>query len=439
MKSLVLVGLLIAGGAGYLIFRPTPVPPPPVVMSAPVSSGAITETVRGMGYLEPRRRVNVGSQVSGVVKTLYADSNSIVKAGDVLAQLDTALLDAQVAIQEANIERQRSDIHNQEMQLADQRRQAERARQLFERGLSNEQQYETVLLALRVRESQLSASRKLLVQAEASLTAAQLNVSYATIRAPIDGVIIQRRVDPGVTIQASVNTPSLFMMCTPLEILKLTAFVDEADIGRVRPGMTVKFRVGTYGDEFFYGSVDAVRLNALRTNEVVTYPVWINVPNGELRLRPGMTAEVQIEIAQTTKVARIPNEALKFRPSRAIYESLGVMMPDVEPIRAIDHQGDRVVDPEARRTDVDENATTIDELFAPLPRPDARGTVYIWNETRKQFNAIPVRVGVTDGEVTELLEGEVRVGDELVTAVIIPQQNNRPGNNPLLGNRGRGR
>ena len=159
MKSLVLVGLLIAGGAGYLIFRPTPVPPPPVVMSAPVSSGAITETVRGMGYLEPRRRVNVGSQVSGVVKTLYADSNSIVKAGDVLAQLDTALLDAQVAIQEANIERQRSDIHNQEMQLADQRRQAERARQLFERGLSNEQQYETVLLALRVRESQLSGSR----------------------------------------------------------------------------------------------------------------------------------------------------------------------------------------------------------------------------------------------------------------------------------------
>ena len=154
-----------------------------------------------------------------------------------------------------------------------------------------------------------------------------------------------------------------------------------------------------------------------------------------------MTAEVQIEIAQTTKVARIPNEALRFRPSRAVYESLGVTVPDLDPIRAIDHQGDRVVDPEARRADVDENATTIDELFAPLPRPDSRGTVYIWDESRKQFTAIPVRVGVSDGEVTELLEGEVRVGDELVTAVIIPQPADRPGpgNNPLLGNRGRGR
>jgi HlyD family secretion protein len=378
-----------------------------------------------------------------MIKALHVEANTIVKAGDILAEIDTALLEAQVAIQEANIERQRSDIANQELQLADQRRQAERARQLYERGLQTEQQYESVALALRVRESQLSSARKMLIQAEANLTAAQLNVGYATIRAPIDGVIVQRRIDVGQTVQASMNTPSLFMMCTPLELLKLTAFVDESDVGRVRPGMTVQFRVGTHGDEYFKGSVDAVRLNAVRTNEVVTYPVWINVPNDDLKLRPGMTADVQILVAQTQQVRRIPNEALRFRPSRAMYASLGLPLPDADPIRAIDHQGDRVVDPDARRTmEVDENAATIDELVAPLPRADARATVWAWDEAGRRLTAISVRVGVTDGDVTELLEGEIRVGDELVTSIILPPPPNQrqQTNNPLLGNpRGRGR
>jgi HlyD family secretion protein len=414
-----------------------------VVLRAAVSSGAITETIQARGVLDPLRRVNVGSQVSGVVKEIYVDYNSVVSEGQVLAEIDTSILESQVAIQQANVERQRTDIANQELQLENQRRQLERARESFDRGLQNEQQYESLELAVRVREAQVESTRRSLVQAEAGLTAARLNVSYATIRAPIDGVIIQRRVDRGQAVQASMTSPSFFWMCTPLELLKLTARVDEANVGRVRPGMRVQFRVGTYGQEMFEGTVEAVRLNAMRTNDVVTYPVWIHVPNDDLRLRPSMTAEVFIHVSETAEaVARIPNEALRFRPSRAAYQALNVPIPEEPVVRAIDRQGDRIVDPDARRAVAfDANATTIDQLFAPLPRADSRGTVYMWRESERRLISIPVRVGVSDGSVTELIEGDLRVGDELVTGVVLPEQPSpRGAPNPLLGNpRGRGR
>lgn len=441
MKKLPLLTFgLIAGIAAFFALRPDAVVEPPVIVRAPVSFGAITEIVHTQGTLEPLRRVNVGSQVSGVVKELYADFNSVVKEGQVLAEIDTSLLEVQAAIQEANIERQKSDITAQEVLLDDQRRRLARATRLYGAGLDTGQQYEAAVLAVRTREMQIAAARKQLVQAEANLAAARLNITYATIRSPIDGVVVQRRVDRGQTIRASMTAPSFFMLVTPLQLLKLTAWVDEADIGRVRPGMAVQFRVGTYGEDLFDGTVEAVRLNASRSNDVVSYPVWIHVPNDDLRLRPSMTAEVFINVSQTDDVVRIPNEALRFRPSRALYAALGATAPDAAPARAVDLAGDRVVDPTALRPiAVDGEAESIDALFSPLPKADSRATVWSWNDASRQFTAIPVRVGVTDGTVTELLEGDVHVGDELVTSVMLPiATGRRSGPNPLLGNR-RGR
>jgi HlyD family secretion protein len=434
VRSVGLLALAIAALSAFILLRPDAVVEPPTIMRAPVSYGSVTETVQAPGTLEALRRVNVGSQVSGRVKALYADFNTVVKEGQLLAEIDTELLEVQVAIQEAAIDRQRGDIDNQVMQLADQRRRFERLAELHRNGLQSEQQFEAAALAITARESQINAARKQLVQAEASLAAARLNLSYATIRSPIDGVVVQRRVAQGQTVQASMTTPSLFMLVTPLQLLKLTAWVSEANIGRVRPGMPVRFKVGTYGAEMFPGIVEAVRLNAYRSNEVVAYPVWIHVPNDDLRLRPSMTAEVSILVSEAGEVARIPNDALRFRPTRAVYASLGVEIPTEESVRAVDRAGDRVVDPDAKSDiAVDPNAERIDELFAPLPKADARGTVWSWDESAKRFTAIPVRVGVTDGSVTELLEGGVRVGDELVTGVIAPaSQNGRPTQNPLL-------
>jgi HlyD family secretion protein len=433
--------VVAAVAAGYYVTRPAAPPAPPSVTRSAVSWGAVTETVHATGYLEPLRRVNLGSQVSGTVKALYADYNSVVKEGQLLAEIDPSLLQVQVAIQQANLERQKNDVANQGVVLEDQKRQYERTRSLYERGLATEQQLETAALAVKTREAQLAAARTQLVQAQASLSAAELNVGYTQIRSPIDGVVIMRRVNLGQAVQASTSTPTFFMLCTPLETLKLTAWVDEADIGRVRPGMEVLFQVGTYGSEMFTGTVDAIRLNATTANNVVTYPVWINVPNDALRLRPGMTAQAFIHVSKTGAVARIPNEALRFRPTRALYQALGAAVPTEEPDRAVDHAGDRVADPTALRSIVvDEDADTIDELFAPLPKADAKATVWTWDQANKKFQPIPVRVGVSDGAMTELLSGEVQVGDELVTGYILPvAPGGNPAANPLMGNQRRGR
>ena len=183
-------------------------------------------------------------------------------------------------------------------------------------------------------------------------------------------------------------------------------------------------------------------MQAYVDSSVVAYPVWIHVPNDDLRLRPGMTTEVAIHVSQTAEVPTIPNSAMRFRPTRAVYQALGAEVPSVEPERAIDHAGDRVVDPNALRPPAvnDDDATTIDELFAPMPKADARATVWTWDATTKRFRPISVRVGVSDGSVSELLSGELQVGDELVTSVVIPvNPTATPVNNPLMGNRRGGR
>jgi len=440
-RLLFLVIVAAAGTAGYLAWGRHAVVEAAKVIRSPVSYGPVTETVLATGYLEPLKRVNVGSQVSGTVKELYADYNSIVKEGQLLAEMDPSQFEVQVAIQQANVDRMMTDIANQEMQLADMRRQLERTAQLRERGLQTPQQFETAELAVKTRESQVSASKKQLVQAEASLAAAQMNLSYTKIYSPIDGVVIQRRVSLGQTVQASMTSPQFFLLCTPLETLKLTAWVDEANIGRVRPGQQVGFQVGTYGSEIFAGTVDAIRLNAQNNNSIVTYPVWISVPNDDLRLRPGMTAQVYMYVSQAQEVVRIPNDALRFRPTRAAYLALGGVPPKEEAQRAVEHEGDKIVDPGALRTrELDGDAQTIDQLFAPLPVADSRATVWTWDETDKQFVSKAVRVGVTDGNMTVLLSGDVQVGDELVTGVFIPTPANAPNAaNPLLGGQRRGR
>ena len=438
LRKLLLGVVLAAAGVSVWYYTRDRTPPAqPEIVRAAVSRGPITETVQAMGIIEPRRRVNVGSQVSGVVKELYVDFNSVVTEGQLLAEIEPTLFEVQVQVQEANLARQRADIATQELQLADLRQQLDRVEALFARDLQNQIQLDAARLAVRTRESQVASAKKQLVQAEAALDAAKLNLSYTKIYSPIDGVVINRRIDKGQTVQASMTTPMFFMLSAPLETLRLTAGVDEADIGRVRPGMTVKFRVGTFGTEFFTGTVDAVRLNATRTSDVVTYPVWIRVPNDDLRLRPGMTANVFIEVSSTTDVARIPNDALKFRPTRAVYAALGVAAPDVEIVRAVDLKADKVVDPTALRPYTpDEEADTIDELFAPLPKADARATVWTFDETTKAFTSIPVRVGVSYGSVTELLSGDVSVGAQLVTGVVLPMPKPGSGNtprNPLMG------
>jgi HlyD family secretion protein len=423
--------LLVAGAAGAAAYVKYDNPEEKaVVQKAPAVSGDVAQTVQAIGALTALRTVRVGSQVSGTVKALYADYNSMVAKDQVIAELDPSLLETQVAVQEANIARQEGDIEQQRVLLAQDRRNLDRMETQFEKGLVSQQQLDTAQLQVKTRTAQLTSLQKQKVLAEAQLNQAKLNVSYCTIRSPIDGVVVSRLVDVGQAVQASVNTPNFFVIATELTTLKIAAGVDEADIGRVRRHMPVTFTVDAYRGQTFAGEVEAVRLNAQIANNVVTYPVWINVPNTDLRLRPSMTAKLQIVVDQVHGATLVPNEALRFRPTSSVYQWLELTPPEAE------GRGRRIAPPElvevapAERDEPEDRDDKIDELFPPTPGRITPGEVWLYDDRQadpdKRLRRVDVRTGVSDGRFSEVVSGDVQPGAMLVTAVIPPTVVTRP-------------
>jgi HlyD family secretion protein len=577
MKKLIgfVVLLVLAGGGWWYYIKYGRPPEKATVNYASVSQGTILESVTSTGTLEPERRFDVGSQVSGTVKAIYADFNDIVKEGQLLAEIDPSLLQTQVEIRKAAIARQESDIASQNVQLEDQKRQLERTRNLTEKGLQNQQQLEAAELSVKTRVAQIESAKKSLVQAQADLSQAEMNVGYTKIKAPADGVVVDRRVDVGQTVQASMTTPQFFILAKPLESLRLTALVDEADIGRIRPDMEVRFTVEAYGQQNFTGYVQSVRLNASVSNNVVTYPVWISVPNNDLRLRPSMTASLKIILSTAENVIRVPNSATRFRPNAEIYKALGLEPPAPgsggrlggpnnddarnnnggggagrgnrpEGQNAQAGQGGQGANrqpgqttqnpqagrggqganrqpgqttqgaqgtnrqsggqnaqgsgrtpggrgfagagnnpdfasmtPEQRQAMMDRFArgggaggrgggsgrggnqaqggrgqgaggrgqqptpppppaegasNKIDAYWAPVVRTNTPGSVWTWNEATKDLKQHTIRLGVSDGTFSELVSGDLKVGDQLITGVILPaSMRATTTGNPLLG------
>ena len=524
MRKLVITLILVVlAGGGYFAYQKMFVPPPekPQVIQTTVSQGNIQEVVKATGTLQPLRISPVGSQVSGVVKGLYADFNNIVTKGQLIAELEPELLETQVRIQEANLARQEGEIANQEVQLENDKKNLERSEALFVKELVNQQQIDQARLQVRTRETQLAAAEKQLLTVRANLRQAELNLSYTKIYSPLDGVVVNRQVDVGQTVQSSVNVAQFFTLATDLRTLKLQAWVDEADIGKIRSGQTVMFEVETYRPERFTGTVDAVRLNAQNQSNVVTYPVWITVPNPELKLRPSMTATVDIILSTASNVVRVPMSATRFRPNAEIYASLGLQPPTAGQGRGLaggqggggqqqaqgaapqagprDAQGGQPraqaanqpggggdaaaagnrrtgrgargggfgqgtnLNPEDRQRMAAQfgaaggrggrgqgtptNATAarveigradqIDDLWAAVPRPRQAMNVYTWDEANKKLTQTPVVIGVQDGQFGELVSGDVKPGQQLVTQVVIPISSQQR-QQSLFGNQQRG-
>jgi HlyD family secretion protein len=329
MKKLItaLVFILIAGGGVYAYYKYGRTEEKPQVIQTLVSRGPITEVVQATGTLEALRTVAVGSQVSGTVSELDVDYNSIVTKGQVIAKLDPTLLETQVKVQQANIEKQQTDIQSSQVQLENDKRTLARAQAQFNAHLLSQQDLDNADLAVKTRIATIDSANKQLVTTTAALEQAQLNVAYCTIKSPIDGVVVQRQVDLGQTVQASTTTPQFFTLAQDLTTLRLTAGVDEADIGKIRPDQDVTFQVDAYPQQVFRGKVDRVRLNATTSNNVVTYQVVANVINTDLKLRPAMTATAKIVIETSDNVLRIPNQALRFKPTADMYSALGLQAP----------------------------------------------------------------------------------------------------------------
>lgn len=341
--------------------------------------GDIIETVTASGTVNPVTTVLVGTQVSGTVKNIYADFNSPVKKGQLIARIDPARFEAEVEQARANLLSTKAEAERTEANLIDAERKLERNRKLFSDNLVSKNDMDTSETNYETAKAQVSASKAQVAQAEATLKIAETNLRYTKILSPVDGIVVSRNVDVGQTVAASFQTPTLFTIAQDLMKMQIDTNVDEADIGKVSAGQNVEFNVDAYPDITFKGKVLQVRNAPITIQNVVTYDVVIKVDNPELQLKPGMTANVSIVLSIKKDVLKISNAALRFSP------------------------------------DVKDKSRT---------QQKGRGVWIIENKTPKR---IPVAVGISDGNYSELLSGEIREGQEIIAESLTkPKENNRP-------------
>ena len=322
--TLIVVGVVGGAVAAYYLTKDAP---EPTVTTLQVTRGDIVDTVGATGTLEAVETVDVGTQVSGTVSELYADFNSIVKKGQVIARLDPSLIQTQIEQQRANVTRAEADLERLRVSLADAEQKLKRAKELAERSLIPRTELETAEINVLTAQAQIRSSVAGLTQARSQLNTQLVNLGHTVIRAPIDGIVISRNVDQGQTVAASMNAPVLYSLAADLTKMQVLASIDEAEIGKMRPGQPVSFRVDAYPTDMFNGTVHQVRLQPTTVQNVVTYSTVISVPNEELKLKPGMTANVTIEISRKNNVLRIPNAALRFRPTNDIFAALKQDVP----------------------------------------------------------------------------------------------------------------
>ena len=456
--------LLVLGTVtgGFYFYRVRTAAPEPVVTTQPFSRGDIVDAVSATGTLEAVETVEVGTQVSGVVRELNADFNSIVRKGQVIARLDPQLIQTQIEQQTANVLRAEADMERLKVSQDDAQQKLERAKQLNARSLIPRTELETAEVNVNAAAAQVKAAQASLTQARAQLKNQRVNLGYTTITAPIDGIVISRNVDAGQTVAASMNAPTLFVLAADLTQMQVVANIDESDVGRIRPGQSVNFQVDAYPTDRFTGTVSQVRLQPTVVQNVVTYSTVITVPNLQLKLKPGMTANVNIEIVRRNDVLRVANAAMRFRPTAEMFSVLNQPAPaelqrtgtGTRGGRARTDGGSPSADqaqpsaPAAQRAAATaatparttaSRATTIDALFAPLTTTESRGMAWQY-DGNKQLKPVRLRLGSTDGTFTEVLnEAEVPAEAQIVTAMktglepAAKAATGTPSGNPLMG------
>src|SRR5438477_4345859 len=328
MKRAIIILLIVAavgGGAGAYYMRRNS--GELQVNTSPITRGDIIDTVGATGTVQAVTTVQVGSQVSGNISWLGADFNSIVHKGQVIARLDPALFQAAVEQARANLAKSKADVEHNQVALVDAQQKYTRAQELAARSLLPQSDLDAAKIAVDSAQAMLQSSKATVEQAQANLNQAQVNLEHCVISAPIDGIVIQRNVDVGQTVAASMQAPTLFIIAADLTKIQVNANIDEADVGRIRPGQAVTFRVDAYPTEEFQGNVAQIRLQPVVVQNVTTYGTIINVPNDDLKLKPGMTANLKVQIAKRTDVLRVPNAALRFRPTADVFAALNEPVP----------------------------------------------------------------------------------------------------------------
>ena len=371
-----------------------------------VSRGSIVKVVSASGTLEAMETVAVGTQVSGTVQALLADFNSIVRKGQVVARLDPSLIQADINRAEASLLGAQADRDRLKVMRLDAETKLQRARDLAARQLIPASDLQTAETTFKTAEAQVKASDAQVRQATAALSQVQVNLSKTVIRSPIDGIVISRSVDLGQTVASSLQAPTLFTIAADLTHMQVNASIDESDLGSIHTGQEVTFKVDAYPTETYRGVVKQVRLNPVIANNVVTYATIISAPNPKLELKPGMTANLSIEVSRRTDVLRVPAAALRFKPSNDVLKLTGQSTPA--------------------------------PAVGKSPLQADKGTV--WTYDGDDLKAVPVSVGVTDGMFTEIVGGSLEEGARVATRATVTgagsastSSSQQRTNNPLLG------
>lgn len=401
----IVIALLATLGAVYYFFLREESAGPVTYRYTSIERGNITKGVTATGTVQATKTVQVGSQVSGTITELYADFNSRVSKGQVLARLDPTFYNAAVAEAQANLAKANAELSNNQREEA-------RAKDLVAANLIAQAEYDVV-------RTKLLNSRATVDQVRAQLQRAQVNLGYTIIRSPISGTVVSREVDIGQTVAASLNAPVIFKIAEDLNKMQVAANIDEADIGEVKDGLNVKFTVDAYPSEEFTGTVLQTRINPTVTQNVVTYSVIIDADNAEGKLLPGLTATVNIVADSRQEVLRVPNAALRFDPDKVA--SAGAAQPG----GGRNATGDGA-SPGARNSGA--------------ARAKRTPTIYIKSAAKKaegKAALVPVKVklGLTDGAYTELISAEpaLKAGDSIaVGAQAAPSANTAaPAGSPI--------
>jgi HlyD family secretion protein len=378
-----------------------------------VTRGNIVVQVRATGTINPVQTVQVGSQVSGIIEKIYVDYNDEVKKNQIIARIDSTFLNASVKEAQANLERNLAQANDAKRTLA-------RSQELFKKNLVSQADLDAATTTHESAQAQLK-------QTQAALDRAMVNLRYAVIRAPIDGVVISRDVDVGQTVAASLQTPKLFSIGNDLKQMRVEASVDEADIGQIKSGESVTFTVDAYPDEQFRGSVTQVRLAPVSVQNVVTYTVIIDVPNPDLKLRPGMTATVSILIDKRENALRVPTMALKFQPPTEISDKMKDQKADTT-VRQ--EQPERHMQSEESRRQGGGN-----EMRGSTQRQGTGGGQRQWGGERrdkseskmariwvldanKNLKQITIKTGLNDTRYIEVLSGDLKEDDDVIIGIL---------------------
>lgn len=394
--------LLLAALAGYFLLGSEDRSGKPQYETAAIDRGRLEVTVSATGNLQPTNQVDVGSELSGIVDTVLVDINDQVKKGQVLARLDISKLSDAIAKSRAALLSSEAGVRQAEATVTESRANLRRLQEVFQLSggkVPAKSEMENAEAALARAEANLASARASVTQARATLSSDETNLAKASIRSPINGVVLARKVEPGQTVAASLQAPVLFTLAEDLSQMELQVNVDEADVGQVKAGQKASFSVDAYPGRKYPASISRVSYGSQVSEGVVSYPTVLKVSNDDLSLRPGMTATAEISTAVRENALLVPNAALRFTPSAGGTRKadsggiLGSLLPRMP----------RTASTRASRGGNEKN-----------------GSKQVWVLKDGQPVAVPIRTGLSNGRVTEVLEGDLRPGMQVITDSIVP-------------------